>query len=118
MTLHDEIVEEHMVDIVEEPIAAAVEEQGIWILGEYYHDDRDYFGYPDEFFENIDDATRILRRLFLEEENAEYYERIDNDDYEDDAELNDIMREVNYNSRSILRLTTLEELEQQQLMRA
>jgi hypothetical protein len=112
MTLHEEIIEEHMVDIVEEPIVAAVE--GIWILGEHYHNDLDYFGYPDEFFENIDDATRISRRAVLEENNAEYYERIDNDDYEDDAELNYILREVNYNTRSILRLTTFDELQQQQ----
>ena len=117
MTLHDEIVEEHMVDIVEEPIVeepivAAVE--GISVMGEHYHDDLDYFGYPEEFFENIDDATRIRRRAVLEEDNAMYYERIDDDDYEDDAELNYILRDINYNTRSILRLTTLAELEQQQ----
>jgi hypothetical protein len=118
MTLHEEIIEDSMVDIIEEPIAAAVEEHGISVMGEYYHDDLDYFGYPEEFFENIDDNTRIRRRTTLEAQNAEYYKRIDNADYEDDVELNDIMREVNYNSRSILRLTTLAELEQQQLMRA
>ena len=117
MTLHDEIVEEHMVDIVEEPIVeepivAAVE--GISVFGVHYHDDLDYFGYPEEFFENIDDDTRIRRRAVLEEDNAMYYERIDDDDYEDDAELNYILREINYNTRSILRLTTLAELEQQQ----
>ena len=118
MTLHDEIVEEHMVDIVEEPIVeapiAAVEDQGIWVMGEHYYDDLDYFGYGEWFFENIDDATRISRRLMLEEENADYYERIDNEDYEDEEELNWIIRNANYNSRSILRLTTLAELEQQQ----
>ena len=114
MTLHEEFIEDPMVDIVEAPIVA--EEQGISVLGIHYHDDLDYFGYPEEFFENLDDETRIGRRAVLEQENVEYYERIDDDDYEDDAELNDIIQEINYNTRSILRLTTYDELEQQQLI--
>ena len=122
MTLHDEIVEEHMVDIVEEPIVeapiveapiAAVEDQGIWVMGEHYYDDLDYFGYGEWFFENIDNDTRVSRRLMLEEENADYYERIDNEDYEDEEELNWLIRNSNYNSRSILRLEQDEEPVQQ-----
>jgi len=118
MTLHEEIieVEEQMVEeqIVEEKMVDEVEEQGIWILGEYYVNDLDYFGYPEEFFENIDDLTRLCRREVLEEENEYYAELIHNGDYEDEAELRYINRNYAYNHRSIMRLTRFSDIQREQ----